>query len=65
MIQPQVGDYIELIEMPDDPDPLAPGSRGTVNYVGKRGGMGQQIGVKWDNGRTLMLVNGTDRFRIL
>jgi len=54
-----VGDRIELISMPDDPSPLPSGSRGTI--TGKNPvnmGPGQsftQYGVKWDNGRTLML----------
>ncbi len=65
MIVPKVGDLIELIEMPDDPNPIAPGTKGTVNYVGKVATLGQQIGVLWEDGSTLMLVNGTDRFRIL
>jgi hypothetical protein len=65
VIIPKVGDLIELIEMPDDPDPIPAGTQGTVTYVGKRASLGQQIGVDWENGRSLMLVNGIDRFRIL
>lgn len=61
----KIGDRIELIEMPDDPDPIPPGTQGTVNYVGRFAGEGQQIGVKWDNDRTLMLINGVDIFKVL
>lgn len=65
MIIPLKGDLIELIEMPDDPDPIPAGTRGTVTFVGPRDGLGQQIGVDWENGRSLMLVNGVDRFLVL
>lgn len=64
-----VGDRIELVSMPDDPDPIAPGTRGTVDWVGKPVNLGgrtfDQIGVKWDNGRTLGLTVPPDRFRII
>lgn len=50
--------------MPDDPDPLPVGSEGTINYVGRFPGEGQQIGVDWDNGRTLMLIVGVDDFEV-
>jgi hypothetical protein len=74
---PKVGDRIELIEMDreddgrPDPDPIEPSSRGTVDYVSEPlslpgdKGLWRQIGVKWDNGRTLSLLTGKDRFRIL
>lgn len=65
MTEVQVGDRIELVSMPDDPDPIPAGAQGTVNYVGKFPGLGQQIGVKWDNNRTLMLINGVDEFKVL
>jgi len=53
-----VGDRIELIAMPDEPDPLPVGSKGTVawvNTVTKMGPPFVQVSVKWDCGRTLML----------
>jgi hypothetical protein len=56
----KVGDRIRLLAMPDDPDPLPIGSTGTVTTV-TDGPMGQ-IGVDWDNGRSLFLVPGTDQF---
>ena len=59
------GARVRLINMPDDPDPIEPGSEGTINYVGSVGGFGQQIGVKWDSGRTLMLIVGVDDFEVL
>ncbi len=42
--------------------PHRAGSLGTVTYVSPGP---QQIGVKWDSGRTLMLVAGTDKFEIV
>lgn len=33
MSMPKVGDRIRLIEMPHDPDPIPPGSTGTVTRV--------------------------------
>lgn len=59
------GARVRLLSMPDDPDPLPAGSEGTINYVGKFPGEGQQIGVDWDNGRTLMLIVGVDDFEVL
>lgn len=61
----EVGDRVRLIHMPDDPDPIPEGSEGEINYVGQVSGFGQQIGVKWDSGRTLMLIVGVDKFVVL
>lgn len=60
--QVEVGDRIELVSMPDDPDPIKPGSTGVVTSVDTRMDV---VGVKWDNGRTLNLVLGVDSFNIL
>lgn len=59
---PEIGDRLRLLEMPNDPCPIEPGSLGTVTYVSPGP---QQIGVKWDSGRTLMLVAGVDKFEIV
>ncbi len=61
------GDRIELRRMAsDDPDPIPPGTRGTVAYClkqEKRGGITEwDIGVDWDNGRKLGLVHPVDTF---
>jgi hypothetical protein len=61
---PSVGQRIELVRMGPDPDPIPPRTRGTVTSV-HRGYGAAQIGVAWDNGRTLMLVEGEDVWRVL
>ncbi len=55
------GTRLEVRDMPDDPQPVPSGTRGTVAYVDDLG----QIGMKWDNGRTLALIPGVDSFRKL
>ena len=59
---PSDGERIRLIEMPNDPCPIEPGSLGTITYVSPGPG---QIGVKWDSGRTLHLVIGVDVFEVV
>lgn len=54
------GTRLELIAM-DDPQPIPPGSRGTVDYVDNIG----TIHMSWDSGRSLGLVPGEDNFRKL
>lgn len=58
------GDRVRLIEMPDDPCPIEAGATGTVVAVNDDPRFGQ-IEVEWDNGRTLALVPGVDRFEVL
>lgn len=41
--------------MTDGPDPISPGSTGTVTAV-RQHGTWSQVDVDWDNGRKLMLV---------
>ena len=55
------GTRIELIQMGDDPRPVAPGTRGEVSCVDDMG----SIHMHWDNGRTLALIPGEDSFRKL
>jgi hypothetical protein len=49
------GDRVQLVSMPDDPDPIPSGSIGTVVWANDFGPW-QQIDVHWDNGRALMIV---------
>ena len=68
MITPKPGDRIRLLAMPDDPDPIPPGTTGTVTAV-RQYGSGRdawhQVDVDWDNGRTLILVVPPDEFEVL
>jgi hypothetical protein len=53
------GDRIRLVRMGDDPDPIPAGTEGTVTFVSALRFSGpncHQIGVDWDNGRTLSLT---------
>ena len=58
------GDRIELVLMENDPNPIAPGTKGTVKDVNQLGEEAQ-IMVAWDNGRGLMLSYPHDKFKVL
>ena len=67
-MQPKPGQRIELVAMPDDPNPIAAGSRGTVKRVRQVGLPTNgflQVDVDWDNGRAVMLSVPPDQFRII
>ena len=64
MNTPQPGDRIRLLAMTDDPDPIPLGTIGTVISVRQLGSW-SQVDVKWDNGRTLMLVVPPDQFEVI
>ena len=55
------GTRIVLSSMNDPYAPVEPGARGTVRYVDDTA----QVGVAWDNGRSLSLIPGVDSFRKL
>lgn len=60
----QPGNRIALIRMgADDPDPIEPGTEGTVLFVSELGLGEYQIAVDWDNGRKLNLCVPPDRYR--
>lgn len=50
---------VELIKMDDNIHPIAPGTKGTVDFVDDTG----QIHVIWDNGTGLALVPEVDKFK--
>lgn len=68
---PIPGDRIELIAMPEEPNPIEPGTTGTVTNVVDTSMLrpgSHQIWVEWDCGedeipRSLALVVPPDRFR--
>lgn len=52
------GDRIRLIEMPNDPSPIEPGTEGVICTVQEdlfHDGR-DHVGVKWDNDRALSLI---------
>lgn len=49
------GTRVRVISLMDDPDPLPVGTEGTVQRFSDFGDWGQ-VSVKWDNGRSLMLL---------
>lgn len=55
------GDRIKLLFMGNDPDPVPAGTEGTVDHVCPIGGGETQLGVSWDNGRTLNVILPEDR----
>lgn len=55
------GTRIVLNNMNDPYSPVESGTRGTLRYVDDCG----QLGVAWDNGRSLSLVPGVDSYRKL
>ena len=54
------GRRIRLLNMKDDPNPISSGSEGTIIHVDDAG----TVHVKWDNGRTLGVIIGHDKFQI-
>ncbi len=68
MFHGKTGDRVRLISMPDDPDPIPPGTEGTVVSVQdlsfiKKGET--QVLVKWDNGRNLSCICPPDQLAVI
>lgn len=55
------GTRIRLINMPDDPDPIASGTCGTVLEFSN----GAYLSVEWDDGRSLNLALGIDTYEVI
>ncbi|PYG86786.1 uncharacterized protein DUF4314 [Ruminiclostridium sufflavum DSM 19573] len=56
-----VGTRIELISMEDPHAPIESGMQGEVVCIDSIG----TLHMKWDNGRTLGIVPGEDRFKVI
>lgn len=55
------GKRIRLIQMNDEPNPISPGTEGTIYHVDDSG----TIHVKWDDESLLGVIIGVDEYLIL
>ena len=55
------GKRIKLLDMPHDHAPVPPGTEGTCTGVD---GIGNLL-MQWDNGSTLSLIYGIDKFQVI
>jgi len=62
---PEIGQIIELLQMDNEPNPIPKGTRGVVIRINPMPNNEKQIIVKWENGRTLMLIHPEDKFRVV
>lgn len=61
MLSFKEGDRVELVSMGNDPDPIKPGTKGTVTGTFESTmGLESAIYVAWDNGRHLNAIVGKD-----
>ena len=58
---PRFGERIKLISM-DDPYGIEPGTTGVINSYPVTVFNEDQVDVKWDNGRSLAIIIGIDKF---
>ena len=64
---PSINAKIQLIEMPDDPDPIPSGATGTIVNIVELSYC-SQIWVDWDpphDHRSLMLIEGMDKYKVI
>lgn len=55
------GTRIRMNHMDDPYSPIQPGTIGSVDYIDDAG----NVHMKWDNGRTLSLIEGVDDFTVI
>ena len=55
------GTCVRLNNMPDDPQPIPPGTEGEVTGCDDAG----QLQMSWSNGRSLSLLPGVDDFTVI
>ncbi len=64
-MKPRIGDRVRITGVMDDPDPIPVGTEGVVDWLGAWDSeLTRQIGVKWQNGRRLILLD-TDPFIVI
>jgi hypothetical protein len=61
----KIGDRIKLLEMPNDPDPIPAGTCGVITGINPIGAGEFQIIVKWEIGRSLMLILPHDKIKVI
>jgi len=61
-----IGDTIEMVYM-DDPYPIPPGTKGkVVGYTSLKSPFNEDhMDVDWENGRSLSLITGVDKVRVI
>ena len=57
----QKGQRVRMIHMKDAVAPVPTGTEGTIKFKDDAG----QIHVKWDNGSTLAIIPGEDKYEII
>jgi len=59
-----IGDTIELVDMPDDPDPIPAGTRGKVREISSSYGQ-TYLSVDWDIRRSLTVILPVDTVKVI
>jgi|TARA_R110000796_G_scaffold82669_1_gene181174 hypothetical protein len=64
---PMIGDVIEMVDMPNDPNPITPGTKGVVKGYTTVGGPFHEdhMDVDWENGRGLSVIVGEDEIKVV
>ena len=66
----KVGDRVMLLAMPNDPNPIHVGAKGTVELISDLTMLNNrknqlQFLIKWDNGRSLSCVCPPDQLKVI